>query len=99
MDNVVRLFDRRTTETIRSEHDAGIRRALKSLSASQEKLDCVVNRLSRQFDAIDSVIETVDDAGTRIRFKQSVRLNQETLSKALLKLTQQIETLAYSPKQ
>jgi hypothetical protein len=46
--------------------------------------------LSKQFDAIENAIDTIDDAETRTRLKQSTKLSRETLSKAMLKLSQQI---------
>ena len=61
--------------------------------ASRATLGHVVRELSKQFDAIENAINTIDDTETRNRFRQSTKLSRETLSEAMLKLSQQIETL------
>jgi hypothetical protein len=48
----------------------------------------IAKELSRQFDAIQSAIDTIDDAETRIRLKQSTILSQEALLNAMLHLSQ-----------
>jgi hypothetical protein len=58
--------------------------------ASSAQLVHAANDLSKQFDAIENAIDTIDDAETRTRLKQSTKLSRETLSKAMLKLSQQI---------
>jgi hypothetical protein len=63
------------------------------MSASNVKLIHAAAELSRQFDAIETAIETVEDAETRARLKQSAKQSRETLLKAMLKLSQQIEAI------
>jgi hypothetical protein len=61
--------------------------------ASTGQLGDAVKELSKQFEAIETAIDTIDCTETRNRLKESTKLSRETLSKALLKQSQQIGNL------
>jgi hypothetical protein len=90
MGNVIRLFARRNDEFAPSEPETCFSTASTSILASSAQLVHAAKDLSKQFDAIENAIDTIDDAETRTRLKQSTKLSRETLSKAMLKLSQQI---------
>jgi hypothetical protein len=92
MNNVVPLFVRKNAEIVLSEAETCISTAMTSCLASRATLGHVVRELSKQFDASENAINTIDDTETRNRLRQSTKLSRETLSEAMLKLSQQIET-------
>jgi ATP-dependent Clp protease ATP-binding subunit ClpA len=47
--------------------------------------------LSRQFDAIENAIDTIDDVEIRTRLKHSAKLSRATRLKAMLNLSNQIQ--------
>jgi hypothetical protein len=95
MSNVVRLFSRMNAEIALSKPEAGNSPAATDvLAASTQQLANTVRELSRQFDAIESVISTIEDSETRKQLKQSTKLSRETLSEAMLKLSRQIVRIA-----
>jgi hypothetical protein len=59
--------------------------------ASRALLVHAAKDLSRQFYAIENAIDTLDDAETRTRLKQSAKLSRDALLKAMLNLSQQIQ--------
>ena len=95
MNNVVPLFARKNAEIVHSEPEAPIATAVTSIFASTGQLGHAVKELSKQFEAIENAIDTIDDTETRNRLKESTKLSRETLSKALLKLSQQIGNFLY----
>ena len=58
-----------------------------------EELNHAVKELSKRLAAIDNAIASIGDAETRSQLKQSSKLSQETLSSAMLQLTQVIGEL------
>jgi hypothetical protein len=61
-----------------------------SMLESGARLIDIAKALSRQFDEVESAINTIGDAETRTRLKQSTKLSQDALLKAMLDLSQQI---------
>jgi hypothetical protein len=87
--NVVRLFDHKNSEFVLSEPDR-ITTAVTNVLAASANLGDAVKELSTSFDAIDHAIASIDNAETRSRLARSIKLSQETFSKALIHLTQEI---------
>jgi hypothetical protein len=90
MNNVVPLFARKNAEIVLSESEICISTAVTNILALTRRLGHTVKELSKQFEAIEAAIDTIDDTETRNRLKESTELSRETLSKAVLKLSQQI---------
>jgi hypothetical protein len=55
---------------------------------SGARLIHLAKSLSRDFDAIESALDTIGDAETRTRLKQSIELSRDALLKAMLDLSQ-----------
>jgi hypothetical protein len=98
MGNVIRLFARRSDELAPSEPETCFSTASTSILASSAQLAHAASDLSKQFDAIENAIDTIHDAETRARLKQSTKLSRETLSKAMLKLSQEISKSCQLPR-
>lgn len=96
MENVVPLFRRSNINGTRSEQGRCNLAAKTSMAASNDKLARATAELSRQFDAMETAFETVDEAETRTRLKQSIKQSREALMKTMLKLSQQIEAVLVS---
>ncbi len=96
MSNVIRLVARKHEKNdpiALSEPGTGISTAVRSFLESTGQLGNVVKDLSVRFDAIENVIDKIPDPETRNRLKHSTELSRQTLLKAMLQLTQQIEKL------
>jgi hypothetical protein len=94
MGNAIRLLTRRNSDFSPSEPETCVSTATTSILASRAKLVHAAKDLSRQFDAIENAIDTIDDAKTRTRLKQSAKLSRNTLLKAMVNLSQQIQKVA-----
>jgi hypothetical protein len=57
---------------------------------SGARLIDIAKALSRQYDAVECAINTIGDAETRTRLKQSTKLSQDALLNAMLDMSQQI---------
>jgi chromosome segregation ATPase len=91
--NVIRLFARKGAGIVLSEPETRIATAVTTVLASSAQLDHTLKELSKHFDTIENAIDSIDDAETRNRLKQSTNLSRETLSEAMLKLSRQIGKL------
>jgi hypothetical protein len=92
MSNVIQLVARKNADVL-SEPDTCIAATLMSFLASREHFGNAVAELLKQFDSIQNAIDTIDDTHIRDRLQQSTQLSRKTLSKALLELAPQIETV------
>jgi predicted ATPase len=95
MNKVVPLFAKKNAEILLSELETRIVTAVTSILAATGKLGYAVEDLSKQFEAIETAIDTVDDTETQNRLKELTKLSRETLSRALLKQSQQIGNLPH----
>jgi hypothetical protein len=93
MPNVIRLLTRRNGDISRSEPETGVSTAPAGILASGAQLVHTAKDLTRQFDAIESAIDTIGDVETRTRLKKSIKLSQNALLKAMLVLSQQIQKI------
>ncbi|MGA9087663.1 MAG: hypothetical protein WB420_00975 [Bradyrhizobium sp.] len=99
MTNVVRLFASRNPKPGLVEPETSITSALEMFLASTAQLEPAIGKLWQQCDAIENAIDAIEDKEARNRLKQSAKLNRETLSKELLKLSQEIEKIAEASSQ
>ena len=93
MDNVIRIFAQKNNEIALSEPATDISPAMTGILASTEHLGQTVKDILKHFDAIENAIDTIEDAEKRSRLKQSTKMSKETLLKAMLQLTRQIEKI------
>ena len=93
MNNVIRLFAPAHAEMPSSESETRISTAVAEVLAVAEKLGPAIKTLSRNFNAMEASIDTVDDMEARTRHLQSIKRSREALSNALLNLIQQIGKL------
>jgi hypothetical protein len=93
MTNVVRLFATKNDETASLDPERSLDSTIERFLAASAELRLAVEELSNRFDAIEKAIDTIDDADTRTRLRQSIALSRETLLMATLKLSQEIEKL------
>ncbi len=70
--------------------DTSVPAAKASMLDSGARLVHIAKELSRQFDAVESAIDTIGDAKTRTRMKQSMKLSQDALLEAMLTLSHRI---------
>jgi hypothetical protein len=92
MSNVFQLFSQKKNKNP-SNPNAGMTIAVANILASSAHLGRTIGGLSRNFDAIDRIIDALDDPEIRNRHKQSMKLNRETLTNATFELSQQISKL------
>jgi hypothetical protein len=93
MNNVIRLVARKGADAVPSAPDNRIAAALTSVLATREQLSQKVQEFSKEFDAIENAIDTIEDLETRTRLRQTIKLCREAMSKAVLELTQRIGAL------
>ncbi len=92
MSNVFQLFSQKKNKNP-SNPNTGMTIAVANILASSAHLGRTIGELSRNFDAIDRIIDALDDPEIRNRHKQSMKLNRETLTNATFELSQQISKL------
>ena len=56
--------------------------------ASHAQLARTIKKLSTHLDALDHITDAVSDTDTRARFKQKAKRSRESLTKAMLDLSQ-----------
>jgi hypothetical protein len=83
MNNVFQLFGRKKTAA-----------ATELLTSSSPQLDHAIKELYVGLDAIEHVVDEIDDTEIRTPLKQTTKQNRDALSGALLKLSEEITKLA-----
>jgi hypothetical protein len=93
MSNVLQLFKQDKIKDDPSDYNADVAIAASGVLALSAQLGRAVKELSKQFDAVDRVIDALGDTETRTRHKRSMKLTRKALTSATLGLSQQIRTL------
>jgi hypothetical protein len=94
MSNVVPLFKHETIDNYPSDDpNNSVTIAIADILASCIQLGHTVKDLSKYFGAVDHVIDGLDDAESKNRLEQSMRLTSKALAAAMHELSQAIKKL------
>jgi hypothetical protein len=94
MSNVVPLFKQETLDNHPPDDPSNsVTIAIAGILASCSQLGHTVKNLSKHFGAVDHVIDGLDDAETRNRLDQVMKLRSKALAAAMRELSQAIRKL------
>jgi hypothetical protein len=93
MSNVVPLFKQETIDNLSDDPNNSVTIAIADILASCIQLGHTVKDLSKYFGAVDHVIDGLDDAESKNRLDQSMRLTSKALAAAMHELSQAIKKL------
>jgi hypothetical protein len=94
MNNVIQMFESTNAETVRSESDIAAAKA--RFFAKREELRRTVREFSRQADSLEDVFGRIEDTETRVQLTEQMKRGRETISKAVLELSRNVEAIARS---
>ncbi len=92
-EHAIQLFAQKKAEIVPSDPETHLTTAMTNVLASSVQLGHSLKELSKHFDAFDDAIDAIDGTETRNQLKQLTNLSRETLSKATLRLSQEIRKL------
>jgi sialic acid synthase SpsE len=94
MQNVIGLIDYRNGKRSTPQLDrAIIAAAAKSALAVKVQLNSEIDNIYKHFDAVENLIETVEDKVVRTQLRETIKLRRQSLSDAFLELSRQIDIL------
>lgn len=87
MSNVINLFGQRKIED-RSNPESMVTLAVADVLASHTELVRTIKELSKHLDVLDHITDAVSDPDVRVRFKQEAKRSRESLTNAMVDLSQ-----------